>query len=139
MAETKTPAQVGVEKTDVDIRLPLWTAIGFLICVSLILVFVFWLLHNPWITPEVPTPSILYPAPKGPQHLQVAPINRLLTLRRQAEARLHSYGWVDRSNRIVHIPIERAMELVARRNAEGQAGKTPGKTTAATSTQDTGP
>jgi hypothetical protein len=29
------------------------------------------------------------------------------------EERLRSYGWVDRRQGIVHIPIERAMELVA--------------------------
>ncbi|HVZ23631.1 MAG TPA: hypothetical protein VG871_21305 [Vicinamibacterales bacterium] len=27
---------------------------------------------------------------------------------------LNSYGWVDRSRGVVHIPIERAMELVAK-------------------------
>jgi hypothetical protein len=29
------------------------------------------------------------------------------------EERLRSYGWVDRRAGVVHVPIERAMELVA--------------------------
>ncbi|HVI76330.1 MAG TPA: hypothetical protein VM683_15195 [Anaeromyxobacteraceae bacterium] len=34
--------------------------------------------------------------------------------RAQAERRLHSYGWADRERGIVHIPIDRAMELVVK-------------------------
>jgi hypothetical protein len=33
--------------------------------------------------------------------------------RAQKRQRLESYGWVDRDARIVHVPIERAMDLVA--------------------------
>lgn len=121
MAETETPKHVGIEKSDADIRLPLWTAIAFFISVPLILGFVFWLLHNPWIEPELPTPSLLYSAPKGPEHLRADPINRLLTLRARDQKRLHSYGWVDRSRQIVHIPIERAMQLVIRQRTQATA------------------
>jgi hypothetical protein len=32
-----------------------------------------------------------------------------------AKERLNSYGWVDRTNGIVNIPIERAMDLIAAR------------------------
>jgi hypothetical protein len=31
------------------------------------------------------------------------------------EERLHSYGWVDEQGGVAHIPIERAMELIAQR------------------------
>ena len=33
--------------------------------------------------------------------------------RRDAKQRLGSYGWVDRDKGVIHIPIERAMELEA--------------------------
>jgi len=33
--------------------------------------------------------------------------------RHTARQRLRSYGWVDRSHGIVHIPIARAMEIIA--------------------------
>jgi hypothetical protein len=36
-------------------------------------------------------------------------------LRAQQTAGLNSYGWLDRSNRVVRIPIDRAMELILQR------------------------
>jgi len=47
--------------------------------------------------------------------LQTAPTDELRAHRAQEEALLTGYGWVDRDNAIARIPIERAMELVARR------------------------
>ena len=40
--------------------------------------------------------------------------NQGLAWRAQAEQRLRSTGWVDRQKGIVHIPIDRAMDLVER-------------------------
>jgi hypothetical protein len=50
--------------------------------------------------------SLFEAAPPGTSAIEVA------------RARLHGYGWVDRRRRIVHIPIERAIELVL-----GQGGR----------------
>ncbi len=50
--------------------------------------------------------------PKAPQ-LQVTPASDLTRLRAREQARLDSYGWVDRQQGLVHIPIERAMEMLA--------------------------
>jgi len=52
---------------------------------------------------------------------QIGIVNqRLFDLQREAEQkrteqldRLNSYGWVDRDNRIIHIPIDRAMEKLS--------------------------
>ena len=38
---------------------------------------------------------------------------RLDGWRTERAERLHGYGWVDRDKKIIHIPIERAMEQVA--------------------------
>ncbi len=38
--------------------------------------------------------------------------NQGVAWRAQAERRLHSTGWVDREKGLVHIPIDRAMDLV---------------------------
>jgi hypothetical protein len=46
--------------------------------------------------------------------LQEDPAVDLALLREREEKRLSTYGWVDRANGVVRIPIERAMELVAR-------------------------
>jgi hypothetical protein len=40
--------------------------------------------------------------------------NRAQVLREEQEGRLHSYGWVDREKGLVHIPIDRAMDLTLR-------------------------
>lgn len=37
-------------------------------------------------------------------------------LRIQQTEQLNSYGWVDRKNQVIHIPIERAMEVLVSRS-----------------------
>ncbi|MBM3791334.1 MAG: hypothetical protein FJW35_13445 [Acidobacteria bacterium] len=54
-------------------------------------------------------PRELPPVPR----LQVIPVKDLAEKRQAEDLRLGSYGWVDRDNGVVHIPIERAMDLVA--------------------------
>ena len=46
---------------------------------------------------------------------QVAPDAALKQLRATEDAALTPYGWVDRKNGIVHIPIDRAMDLLFQR------------------------
>jgi hypothetical protein len=104
----------GVERTDVDPRFPALVGVGALLMVVLAILLTMLLLHNPWVPPEVRTPSMLTPAPRAPYHLDVDPTNRLIALRERAQRQLTSYGWVDRKAGIVRIPIERAMALVAK-------------------------
>jgi hypothetical protein len=63
--------------------------------------------------------------------LQVEPVEDLTAVRAQQSGTLDSYGWVDRSNGIVHIPVERAMDLILERGglparADAHAGSGPG-------------
>ena len=67
-----------------------------------------------------------------PPRLLTTPHPDLQAMRDAADRRLTSYGWVDRNARVVHIPIERAMELVlqewrnpaaARSNLDARADK----------------
>lgn len=53
--------------------------------------------------------------------LQIDPVGDLAALRAREAARLSSYGWVDRQTGVVHIPIERAMELLVARRGGGAA------------------
>jgi hypothetical protein len=50
---------------------------------------------------------------------------RGLEERRVEEARLHTYGWVDRAHGIAHIPIDRAMGLIVA-ETRTDAGEPPG-------------
>jgi hypothetical protein len=47
--------------------------------------------------------------------------------RRQEEQTLNSYGWVDRQGGVMHIPIDRAMQLLAQRGlpTRSQTGAVP--------------
>lgn len=56
-------------------------------------------------------PALRFPAPR----LQPDPVADMDKFRTQVEERLNSYGWVDQKAGIVHIPIERAIELTAQR------------------------
>jgi hypothetical protein len=60
--------------------------------------------------PLAQTPA-LPPAPR----LEVAPRAVLEALRREEDRMLHSYGWVDRAQGRVRIPIGRALELIEQR------------------------
>ena len=46
--------------------------------------------------------------------LQPKPVMDLKTFRASEDAILNSYGWVDPDKGVVRIPVERAMELVAK-------------------------
>ncbi len=44
-------------------------------------------------------------------------------LQAEQEGRLNSYGWVDRPNGVVHIPIERAIDLLVERGLPTREGR----------------
>jgi len=47
--------------------------------------------------------------------LQASPTRDMQEMRRSENARLQSYGWVDRTAGVARIPIDQAMELLATR------------------------
>jgi len=54
---------------------------------------------------------------------QIEPrVESLDDFRARQSARLHSYGWVDSARTVVHIPIERAMELTVREMSGDRGG-----------------
>lgn len=57
--------------------------------------------------------------------LQVNPDRDIEQLRAAEAERLDGYGWVDRSAGIAHIPVERAMDLLAEREAGKNAEEAP--------------
>ena len=46
--------------------------------------------------------------------LQIDPVADLKAYEAQEEALLHSYGWVDKGAGVARIPIDRAIELIAK-------------------------
>ena len=53
--------------------------------------------------------------------LQTVPIQDLRALHATEDATLNSYGWVDDQHTVVHIPIARAIELLAQRGLPARA------------------
>jgi hypothetical protein len=59
----------------------------------------------------------------GDVELQPSPGRDIATLREEKQRILSSYGWVDRDRGIAHIPIDRAIVLLARRANSGADAK----------------
>lgn len=125
------PAQgtVGYETRDVNARGVLYFVIGIFLLLAFTLVSMRWLFGYFYTTqPLGPAASpfadsrTLPPEPR----LQVHPQADLDRVREGQEELLHSYGWVDRADGKVRIPIDRAMDLLlehplpARRNPPAQ-------------------
>ena len=58
------------------------------------------------------------PAPR----LQTQPFKDIYELKTEQRGALTSFGWVDKANGVVHIPIERAMALTLQRGLPARAG-----------------
>lgn len=54
--------------------------------------------------------------------LQGDPFVDMKKFTKETDARMHSYGWVDQEKGIVHIPIEKAIEITAGQNLPHRGG-----------------
>jgi hypothetical protein len=73
-----------------------------------------------WWRPVQPAATIR-PSTDYPK-LQVSPVEDLSKSRAREEVELNSYSWVNQTAGIVHVPIERAMELVLRKELPTRKG-----------------
>jgi hypothetical protein len=112
----------GVDR-EIHVKTFFWFSVGFvgLTAVSLLAMWILFGVLERQAHRRDPAPSPLAEAnqrrlPPGP-NLQTVPEKDLAAMRAAEEARLHGYGWVDESQGIAHIPIERAIEILAQRGA----------------------
>lgn len=89
---------------------------------ALTMVLVGWMLHllrgrTAAVDAAAPAAVALAPEPTPPPgpRLQTDPEGELTTMRREQAERLSSYGWVQQGEGTVHIPIDRAMDLLVER------------------------
>lgn len=105
------PPETPVEEKDVPVGLlgRASAAIGavLLACV-LVMHGLHYLLHRP--AREPAWPKRRPPEPR----LSADPYADLRELRKRETERLGSYGWIDKGRGVIHIPIERAMEITAK-------------------------
>lgn len=78
--------------------------------------------------------SATFPAPR----LQPEPPVDLIHLKKTELERLNGYGWIDRDAGIAHIPIDRAIEIVASRGLP-TSGAAPEKSETPAAARPTGP
>ena len=108
----------GYETRDVHTRGLVIFGIGLAVTVAVVMVIAVGLFHyfgkSQSLGPPVSPFANARELPPTPR-LQVRPQQDLRSLRQAAQTRLGSYGWVDQQKGIVHIPIDRAMDLLLQR------------------------
>jgi hypothetical protein len=123
----------GHETSDVDVRGLAYFGGGLFLVLVLTILSMRWVFfHFAKSQPLGPPPTpfenarTLPPAPR----LQVEPRLELEHYRQEQQQMLESYGWVDRPNGIVRIPIDRAIALLLERGLPTRTQGTPAGETA---------
>ena len=104
-----TNPNTAYERMDASPRLIATIALGLLLVLCMIPLLLLALFPNT-ASDRPKAPHLTPPAPR----LQTDPQADLRALRAREEGQLTSYGWVDRTQGIAHIPIEEAMRHVAK-------------------------
>jgi nitrate reductase NapE component len=131
MAEASTPdpvtVEAGHELRDLSPRRISFFAIGLaaLVIIALLACYglLLWMIKREARLAETPNRFAAQPAPMVQPQLAVEPGRAIKALREQEQTRLKSYGWVDQENGIVHIPIERAMDLLVQKGLPARQSK----------------
>jgi hypothetical protein len=132
-ADEQNQQSSGHQTSNINLRVVTWATIGLMF--SVIAVFVtagglFSLFKRQYASTSAPsritTPGRLPPPPR----LQTSPTSELQELLDAQDARLNSYGWIDKGAGVIRIPIDRAMDLLAQRGlpARGDDHQTGGQT-----------
>ncbi len=132
----------GVRHESRDTNLPSLVLFGgaIVVTVAVVMLFCWWLFGiytrvqplGPAATPFA-TSRPLPPEPR----LQPAPENDLQDYLENQHTELNTYGWVDRSNGIVRIPIERAMQLLLQQGLPTRSTSQSARASANRTSQET--
>ncbi|MGE0122222.1 MAG: hypothetical protein AB7U25_04720 [Vicinamibacterales bacterium] len=130
-----TPPGAAYEHTDVApgvaYNFAIWLAVAMLVS-GAIVYGTFWFLEGRSVSIDERTRAFPLavgqsqdpPAPR----LQTQPFKDVYELKNSQREVLHGYGWVDKASGVVHIPIERAMELTLQRGLPAREGGTTSTT-----------
>ncbi len=124
-----TPPGAGYEHTDIDpavgYRFAVWLAVAMVLSGALVYgIFAF--LGNRAAEQDAaarrfPLAQGISQDPPAPR-LQTQPFKDIYQLKTEQLGALHSYGWVDQANGVVHIPIDQAMALTLQRGLAFRPG-----------------
>jgi hypothetical protein len=129
MSEKTTPEHgtsqaAGHELRDVSFRPIIRASIGLTVVIILTLIamrllFSYYALREAAATrPASPLAAEFARSEPPLPRLQTAPIEDLRKLRQVEDVLLNSYGWADRKQGVVRIPIDKAMELAVERGTK---------------------
>jgi hypothetical protein len=108
---------MGHEMSDVSVRGLVVFLTGLVVSLAVVVFAVAWLFsyfrtdaeqHDP---PVPPLSRLRSAAPPGPR-LQQSPADEMETMRKQQDDLLSKHEWIDKDERVVRIPIDRAIELI---------------------------
>ena len=116
---SRNEAGRGHEERDVAFQYITGAGIGLVVLiivavVSMSWLFDFFLAREIRSSPAANPLAIAGAQPPEPR-LQTKPVEQLQRLRSEENLTLGTYGWIDREQGVVRIPIERAMDLIAER------------------------
>ena len=118
MHPDSTSAYHGHETRDFSMRVVVLFGACLAVLLAGSLALMAWLLDIFNVTPRgygVRGAPVAAEPPRSPgPRLQASPARDMQEMLRAENARLQSYGWVDRSAGLVRMPIDRAMDFVAR-------------------------
>ena len=124
MDEIKHPQDphAGHETTDINVWAVGKFAIGLVVVCVVSLVLLFGLLkffqsREETSVANTVEPTKLFPEPQ----LQKTPIVDLKTIRAEEDKLLNGYAWVDAPKGVVRIPLDRAIEVLAKRGLPSRA------------------
>lgn len=111
------------EHEDLTFGFMLWGLGGVLILILFCTFLVMWLYPSAVQDRRLPSGVPTYPAPA----LQANPHADLLHFQATQRAQLDGTGWIDKSKGIVHIPIDTAMQQIARQGIPDWPANAGGK------------
>jgi hypothetical protein len=130
MSDTHRPAGGQAPETfDQEINVRAMGIFGIWLLIGTILIMILmWGLYRGLLHEEAKQDVVVSPlvdpkvqrVPPEP-HLQVTPHPDLTVFKAEEARRASSYGWVDEGSGVVHVPVERAMDLLLEKGVPSRA------------------
>jgi hypothetical protein len=125
--DQRTDLQAGYELSDLRPGYIAFFAIGLSVVLGIAVVIASLIVHFKTVQharQDTPIPRLAREREAMPEpRLQVDAPNELRQLRAAEESALNSYGWVDKDTGIVKIPVDRAMEILAKKGLPARKQK----------------
>jgi hypothetical protein len=118
-SDSARPEETGYELSDLNPGYVGLFGIGLAVVLVIAVVVTSLLIHYKTVQHarrDTPIPHLARERESMPgMRLQVDPQDELRQMRAAEDATLNSYGWVDKDAGIVRIPVDRAMEILAKK------------------------